>query len=530
MNDEASTRYGRHCREGGVTREPVATTGGVVTPDKQCAPVRGPVLAANQIAAIALLCAGCTVSGDEGIIDRHERGVAQHELEGLDRLEEAFVSVQTDGLRPNPESLDDCSVVPEDCEGQGHRCWSYVDGMHTQPVGTAIRCTALDATAPPAWCDFATPGCEVDGCVRDLVTRYDFGESVELGSIRAKFGTGWRRPRSYELWASDDPQFVPGSGATLVATQLAAEGPWTCVQGDSCDSPYVPERCCANGPTQDLAGVGFGHPKWDEMVFAATSARYWFVVIKDAQDPNELFIWELGFREPGCDMGTPPELSPRCVPSQPIVTTPADLSAGAPYRLAFVSCHTRDAVSTDIAEYNAFVQDHAGRYPTLAALATQWRVIGSTATVDARANLGYADDDIPIYGLDGIRIADDYVDLFDGELQSPLSVSPAGNAFEAPTMAFTGSQPWGTADPLTLGEDDVTFGIVGRSDTSWMRAANDAATNYNHVYAVSGTLTAAASPDIVPRPRAPRTSSSVETASHRGVPGQHGHDMKEAQP
>ncbi len=58
------------------------------------------------------------------------------------------------------------------------------------------------------------------------------------------------------------------------------------------------------------------------------------------------------------------------------------------YRLAFVTSTTRDAVPTDIADYNAFVTATAEAVPELLALGTTWSVIGSTASVDARDNTG----------------------------------------------------------------------------------------------------------------------------------------------
>jgi hypothetical protein len=85
-------------------------------------------------------------------------------------------------------------------------------------------------------------------------------------------------------------------------------------------------------------------------------------------------------------------------------TVPSGLSPGDKYRLAFVTSTTRDATSSDIADYNAFVTAVANTVPALTELGTTWTAIGSTAAVDARDNTntnpGNAEG-VPIYLLDG---------------------------------------------------------------------------------------------------------------------------------
>ena len=56
-----------------------------------------------------------------------------------------------------------------------------------------------------------------------------------------------------------------------------------------------------------------------------------------------------------------------------IITEPTDLSVGEQYRLVFVTSGSRDATSTDIEDYNSFVDGH-GDF----AIASDWKVIGST--------------------------------------------------------------------------------------------------------------------------------------------------------
>ena len=104
---------------------------------------------------------------------------------------------------------------------------------------------------------------------------------------------------------------------------------------------------------------------------------------------------------------------------------PSDLSPGDKYRLAFVTSTTRDATSTNIADYNTFVTTVANDSSALSSLRTTWTAIGSTSTVDARDNTntnpGTATG-VPIYLLNDTRLAADNADLWNGTIQNPLNV------------------------------------------------------------------------------------------------------------
>ena len=105
------------------------------------------------------------------------------------------------------------------------------------------------------------------------------------------------------------------------------------------------------------------------------------------------------------------------------ITLPIGLNPGDEYRLAFVTSTTRDATSTDIAVYNAFVTAAANTQAELLALGTTWTAIASTFTVDARDNTATNPIEdgagVPIYLLDGLtKIADNYSDLWDSSLDA----------------------------------------------------------------------------------------------------------------
>lgn len=68
------------------------------------------------------------------------------------------------------------------------------------------------------------------------------------------------------------------------------------------------------------------------------------------------------------------------------ITQPTGLNPGDQYRLVFATSTTRDATSSNIADYNAFVTGVADSVPELLLLGTTWTAIASTASVDARDN------------------------------------------------------------------------------------------------------------------------------------------------
>ena len=108
------------------------------------------------------------------------------------------------------------------------------------------------------------------------------------------------------------------------------------------------------------------------------------------------------------------------------ITVPTDLNLGDHYRLAFVTSTTRDATSSDIADYNAFVAGVAAGQPELAALGTTWTAIAATATVNAYDNTStypsYASP--PIYRLDDTRLTDNNGQLWGGHSFANMQSHP----------------------------------------------------------------------------------------------------------
>jgi PEP-CTERM motif len=179
-----------------------------------------------------------------------------------------------------------------------------------------------------------------------------------------------------------------------------------------------------------------------------------------------------------------------------IVLTPPDLQPGQKYRLAFVSSGSTQALSTSIADYNAFVSAQALANPELNTITT-WTAIGSTFTSDARDNTGTNPNNavgVPIYRLDGIRIANDNADLWDGQLLANLSITQFGTSSNQ--LAWTGSLPGGIGFPTSeLGQSFISIGDSVGAGTGWISNgfANPAVISAS-MYAISGELTAVPEP------------------------------------
>ena len=96
---------------------------------------------------------------------------------------------------------------------------------------------------------------------------------------------------------------------------------------------------------------------------------------------------------------------------------PPGLNVGDEFRLVFMGKNSRNADSTDIAVYDAYVQGRIADigHADIKAYASHFKVLGSTATVNARTHTGTTGTGgVPIYWLDGPKVADNYADFYDG--------------------------------------------------------------------------------------------------------------------
>ena len=156
---------------------------------------------------------------------------------------------------------------------------------------------------------------------------------------------------------------------------------------------------------------------------------------------------------------------------------PEGKNTGDKFRLLFVSSTKRNASSTDIADYNSFVQARAANgHADIQRYSAGFRAVGSTQTVNARANTctQSSDTDAAVYWINGAKVADNYADLYDGSWDSDADRLESGNEHTGTfgdAFIWTGTNSDGTTDTNGyLGNDapgvtteDVS---VGRSDIS----------------------------------------------------------------
>ncbi len=193
-----------------------------------------------------------------------------------------------------------------------------------------------------------------------------------------------------------------------------------------------------------------------------------------------------------------------------LVVVPTGLAPGAQYRLVFVTAGTRDAQSTEINDYNTFVTNEVTGSALATALTTAgfnlntitWKAIGSTSAVAARDNTGTnpSSTGVPIYLIDGNRVANNNADLWDGSLQHPINRNNLGNG-NLEQDVWTGSDVLGLGFVMfELGANNVFAGETGEY---WISFKIMAPGTLNHMYAMSSVLTVPGNqpePVTVPEP------------------------------
>lgn len=188
---------------------------------------------------------------------------------------------------------------------------------------------------------------------------------------------------------------------------------------------------------------------------------------------------------------------------------PAGVSA---YRLAFVTRDADDAESDGIDNYNEFVTAQAALAGDLPA--ATWKVIGSTAAVDARDNIacGAACDALPIYLVTGVKVADSSAQLFGGGIGQPIEADQFGTVLNFDdNYAWTGSNGDGTSDVgQTLGSDEVAYGCVDSSGRNFHFNCFQDASDINYrFYAISGSIESDVTPVPAPAMGAALLASGV---------------------
>ena len=192
------------------------------------------------------------------------------------------------------------------------------------------------------------------------------------------------------------------------------------------------------------------------------------------------------------------------------ITVPPGPNPGDQYRLAFLTPSEISSGKT-IGEYNSFVQSHAVVVAELNDLGATWTAIASTHDVDMKSNTGTDPNNnlgVPIFLLNGRRIASNNVDLWDGSLEGHIRVYPNGDfepfAIEVMTRGI-GPDLFNIGNQIDVGSIPTNFCAMGNclpgeihppqqaTGSDWI-SAHDQPRGAFRMYAMSSILT------VVPEP------------------------------
>jgi hypothetical protein len=181
-----------------------------------------------------------------------------------------------------------------------------------------------------------------------------------------------------------------------------------------------------------------------------------------------------------------------------ILQTPAGLNPGDDFRFVFVTDGIRDATSTNIADYDSFVNAQAGG-ATYNSAVVNWLAIGSTDSVDAIDHVGQAT--APLYLSDGTLVTTITTapGLWSGALVHEIDLDLAGNIVPPSSFVWTGTNPAGTGFGGPLGAARPQVGSTTDTDGAWISSGSSPSGDLRNVYGISSVLTV---PQTVPEPSA----------------------------
>ena len=177
--------------------------------------------------------------------------------------------------------------------------------------------------------------------------------------------------------------------------------------------------------------------------------------------------------------------------------TPAGLNPGDQFRVVFVTDGTRDATSTNIADYDSFVNAEAGA-ATYNGAVVNWLVIGSTDSVDAIDHVGQTT--APVYLSDGTLVTTSTTDagLWSRTLVHAIDLDLAAKPpppFD--NFVWTGTNPFGTGFGGALGDTRAQVGSIIFTNDAWVSSGTDNSPGSRPFYGISSVLTV---PQAVPEP------------------------------
>ena len=182
---------------------------------------------------------------------------------------------------------------------------------------------------------------------------------------------------------------------------------------------------------------------------------------------------------------------------------PDGLSPGDQFRLLFVTSGTTRPTSGDVNVYNTFVQNAANGNSvdaTIRGMSGEFRAVVSTSAVHARDNTAtHPNAEIPIYWLDGAKVADNYTDFYDDSWDSLEGETQTGT--DRRVLVWTGSNANGTkaGNLNALGGANPRYGSLVSGSLGPIHHTNAPNNNPSRsLYALSPVLTVAEPPLVAP--------------------------------
>jgi LPXTG-motif cell wall-anchored protein len=181
---------------------------------------------------------------------------------------------------------------------------------------------------------------------------------------------------------------------------------------------------------------------------------------------------------------------------------PAGLNPGDHFRIIFVTPGATTATSSNIADYDNFVNAQAGGAMYNGVVLT-WLAVGSTSSVDAITHIGANSD--PVFLANGTRVANtsDLNGLWSGMLINPINMDLASVTHNV--NIWSGTTGSGMRDP-TVQLGSASRADIGSSpsfrDADWISIITAPVGARENMYGISGELTVAApaAPAAAPEP------------------------------
>ena len=188
---------------------------------------------------------------------------------------------------------------------------------------------------------------------------------------------------------------------------------------------------------------------------------------------------------------------------------PSGLGPGDSFRLLFVTSDTRNGRLTTIETYDEHVQEAAAAgHSAIQTYSEHFKALASTETVDARDHTSSTESPgVPIYWLDGAKVADNYSDFYDGDWDSNEPRNESGTEESSTNLPFTGSNSDGTKFPdqflgTTVGEVGAKLVRIGNPSTAQAELNSGAGRDkleQGSFYGLSGLFVITADPNQMNR-------------------------------